>query len=85
MDIPAAGEILGAGLMLGVECVDDGGTRWPASTVDKLRLACRDNGMLTSLADGILPLLPPLTLSRDECVDLANRLARSLRAVLKDG
>jgi adenosylmethionine-8-amino-7-oxononanoate aminotransferase len=84
-DIPAAGEILGAGLMLGVECVDDSGERWPASQVDKLRLACRDNGMLTSYAYGVLPLLPPLILSRDECADLAGRLARSFRAVRKDG
>ena len=51
--------------------------------VDQLRATCLDNGLLTSTSDGIMPLMPPLTISRDECVELVDRLGRSLRDLHK--
>jgi adenosylmethionine-8-amino-7-oxononanoate aminotransferase len=77
--------VRGRGLMLGVEFVHDDGSAWDVYDIDDLRRTCRDHGLLTSVAHNLLPLLPPLTISRDECVELVDRLGRSLDELRKRG
>jgi adenosylmethionine-8-amino-7-oxononanoate aminotransferase len=81
-DTPCVGEILGQGLMLGVMFVNDA-TPWSVGEIDRLRVACRDHGLLTSYSDGILPLLPPLTITPTECADLVGRLRAALTDIQK--
>lgn len=78
--VPSVKAVVGEGLMLNIELVDDAGQPWSLAEVDRLRIGCRDRGLLTSYAHGTLPLLPPLTLGRDGCVELVERLAGALRA-----
>jgi adenosylmethionine-8-amino-7-oxononanoate aminotransferase len=78
-DVPAVSAVGGEAMMIGVELVDADGTPWSVPEVNRLRLACRDNGLLTSFSRGVLPLLPPLTISRPDCAELAGRLAKTLR------
>jgi adenosylmethionine-8-amino-7-oxononanoate aminotransferase len=82
-DTAAFAGVHGEGLMLAVDLVRDDGTPWTAGDTNRLRLACADNGLLTSYAPGILPLLPPLTLSAAECGELAAKLGTALRDVAK--
>ena len=77
-DHPSVRAVYGEGLMLGVELAGQDGTPWSVAEVNQLRLTCRDHGLLTSYSDGILPLLPPLTISGDECAELVDRLAAAL-------
>lgn len=80
--LPGYQGVRGTGLMLGVELGDDG-TPWSVLEVDRLRRICQEHGLLTSTSDGIMPLFPPLTLSRDECAELVDLLGRSLQALAK--
>ena len=68
---PHVGAVRGEGMLLGLELRHPDGTGWSVRDVYRLRLACRDSGLLTSYADGVMPLLPPLTISLDECAELA--------------
>jgi adenosylmethionine-8-amino-7-oxononanoate aminotransferase len=81
--MPGVRGVRGEGLMLGVELADEEGTPWSGADVDRLRATCLDNGLLTSTSQGIMPLMPPLTITRDECVELVERLGRSLRYLYK--
>jgi adenosylmethionine-8-amino-7-oxononanoate aminotransferase len=78
-DEPAVRGVGGEGMMLGVELAHADDTPWSVSEVNRLRLVCRDHGLLTSFSRGVLPLLPPLTISRSDCVELVSRLAKALR------
>jgi adenosylmethionine-8-amino-7-oxononanoate aminotransferase len=78
-DVPAVRGVGGEGMMLGVELAHADDTPWSVSEVNRLRLVCRDHGLLTSFSRGVLPLLPPLTISRADCVELVSRLAKALR------
>jgi adenosylmethionine-8-amino-7-oxononanoate aminotransferase len=78
---PAVGEVGGEGMMLGVALRHPDGTEWSVNEVNRLRLACREHGLLTSFSRGVLPLLPPLTISRPDCGVLADRLRDALRTV----
>ncbi|HEU5471031.1 MAG TPA: aminotransferase class III-fold pyridoxal phosphate-dependent enzyme [Actinophytocola sp.] len=75
---PAVRTVGGEGMMIGVELAHPDRTPWSVADVNRLRLACRDHGLLTSYAHGVLPLLPPLTISRADCEELARRLAKAL-------
>lgn len=79
-DEPAAGEVVGEGMMLGLGLAHPDGTPWSVREVNRFRLTCRDHGLLTSYAPGFLPLMPPLNLSRAECAELVDRLRAALRA-----
>ena len=79
--LPAVKGVRGEGMMLCVDLVDEQGEPWHVLKVDELRVHCRDNGLLTSLAHGSMPLMPPLTLSRDECAELVDVLSRSIKAL----
>jgi adenosylmethionine-8-amino-7-oxononanoate aminotransferase len=78
-DCPWVSEIGGEGMMIGVELVYPDRTPWSLSDANRLRLACRDHGLLTSFSRGVLPLMPPLTISPDDRAELAGRLAKALR------
>jgi adenosylmethionine-8-amino-7-oxononanoate aminotransferase len=80
-DRPEVAAIGGEGMMLGVGLHHPDGTGWSVREVNRLRFACRDQGLLTSFSDGVLPLLPPLVLSRSDAVLLADRLRAALTAV----
>jgi adenosylmethionine-8-amino-7-oxononanoate aminotransferase len=77
-DHPAVRMIGGAGMMIGIELVRPNGTPWSPSDVNQLRLACRDHGLLTSFSIGVLPLMPPLNITRTDCGELARRLDKAL-------
>ena len=77
-DEPAVSGVGGEAMMLGVELVDADGAPWSVAEVNRLRLACRDNGLLTSFSRGVLPLMPALTFSQRDCGELADRLAKTL-------
>jgi adenosylmethionine-8-amino-7-oxononanoate aminotransferase len=74
-------EVGGEGMMLGVALRHPDGAEWSVGEVNRLRLVCRDHGLLTSFSRGVLPLLPPLTISRSDCDLLADRLRDALCAV----
>lgn len=78
-DEPTVREVGGEGLMLGVGLAAEDGTPWSVSEVNRFRLACRDHGLLASFSRGVLPLMPPLTISRNDCVELVSRLGKTLR------
>lgn len=73
------GGVYGEGLMLGLDLVHGDGSPWSLRETNDLRVACAGNGLLTCFSDGVLPLLPPLTISREECAELVDLLGRSLR------
>jgi adenosylmethionine-8-amino-7-oxononanoate aminotransferase len=80
--LPGVASVYGEGLMLGLDLVHEDGSPWSLREVNRLRLACAEHGLLTCFSDGILPLLPPLTISRAECAELVDRLGQSLRDLL---
>jgi adenosylmethionine-8-amino-7-oxononanoate aminotransferase len=81
---PHVGGVRGEGLLLGLELRHPDGSGWSVRDVYRLRLACRDAGLLTSYADGVLPLLPPLTISADECAELVSILRRTVDRYVAD-
>ncbi|HEY0637865.1 MAG TPA: aminotransferase class III-fold pyridoxal phosphate-dependent enzyme [Pseudonocardiaceae bacterium] len=70
--------VRGEGLMLGVDLAYPDGTPWSVGDTNQLRLVCRDHGLLTSFTRGVLPLLPPLVITDDECAELVDRLGAAL-------
>jgi adenosylmethionine-8-amino-7-oxononanoate aminotransferase len=79
-DDPRLGAVRGVGMMLGVELSYPDGAQWTVREVNRLRLACRDHGLLTSYSAGVLPLMPPLSLEPDDCHELVDTLVKSLAA-----
>jgi adenosylmethionine-8-amino-7-oxononanoate aminotransferase len=80
--LPGVRNVYGEGLMLGLDLGHDDGSPWSLREVHDLRLACAEHGLLTCYSDGILPLLPPLTISSGECAELVDLLGQSLRDLL---
>jgi adenosylmethionine-8-amino-7-oxononanoate aminotransferase len=78
-DIPAVSAVGGEGMMIGIELAHPDRTPWSLTDVNRLRLACRDHGLLTSFSIGVLPLMPALTMSRADCGELVLRLGKALR------
>jgi adenosylmethionine-8-amino-7-oxononanoate aminotransferase len=72
------GAVRGEGMMLGVELSYEDGTPWTVRDVNRLRLTCRDHGLMTSYSIGVLPLLPPLTITGDDCRELVIRLVKAV-------
>ncbi|GIJ79289.1 Adenosylmethionine-8-amino-7-oxononanoate aminotransferase [Micromonospora phaseoli] len=77
---PRIGTVRGAGMMLGVELRDSDGELWSLRDVSALRGVCREHGLLTSYSIGVLPLLPHLTISTDDCRELVERFAKAVAA-----
>lgn len=78
-DVPQAHSVDGEGLLLGLNLVHGDGTPWDVGAINRLRLTCRDHGLLTSYSDGALPVIPPLTLTAAESEELVERLGSALR------
>jgi len=78
-DHPAVRTVSGEGMMIGVELGYPDRTPWSVSDVNRFRLACRDHGLLTSFSSGVLPLMPPLNITRPDCEELVTRLSKALR------
>lgn len=79
---PIVGDVRGGlGLLAAIEVVKDKATRerFPKSaSIDKMAVsAMRENGML-GRAGHVIPLAPPLCISRDEIDDIVERLGRVL-------
>ena len=91
---PAAGDVRGLGLMIGVELVRDPGTKEPFPRADRVAervlAAARESGLLlysgTGHADGtdgdLVMLGPPFVLSDDEADILVDRTAAAIRSVV---
>ncbi|QOC93340.1 aminotransferase class III-fold pyridoxal phosphate-dependent enzyme [Micromonospora craniellae] len=77
---PRIGAVRGVGMMLGVELRDADGELWSLRDVHDLRGVCREHGLLTSYASGVMPLLPHLTVSTDDCRELVERFAKAVAA-----
>lgn len=78
-DVPQVSSVEGEGLLLGLNLVYEDGTPWGVGDINRLRLTCRDHGLLTSYSLGALPLIPPLTITPAECDELVDRLNSALR------
>jgi adenosylmethionine-8-amino-7-oxononanoate aminotransferase len=78
-DIPSVCAVGGAGMMIGIELAYADGSPWTVTDVNRLRLTCRDHGLLTSFSIGVLPLMPTLNISRADCGELVRRLGKALR------
>jgi taurine-pyruvate aminotransferase len=87
---PLVGEVRGAGLLLGVELVEDRGSRRPQPDAFLRRLAhaLLDRGVIVGKAsdvavggNNILMLAPPLVLSDDEADVLVARLTSTLAEI----
>jgi acetylornithine/N-succinyldiaminopimelate aminotransferase len=67
--------VRGEGLMIGIKCKTEN---------TKLHLAMRAENMLAVLAgDNVVRLLPPLILTREECRDALDRIARACENLSK--
>jgi 4-aminobutyrate aminotransferase-like enzyme len=83
---PAAGNVRGAGLMLGLEITTDSGAPDTALAVGAIQRALADGLIL--LADGpesnVLSLTPPFAITDEEIAFLAGRLQKCLRMDVVD-
>jgi adenosylmethionine-8-amino-7-oxononanoate aminotransferase len=91
---PAAGEVRGLGLMIGIELVRDPDTKEPfpraERVTERVLSAAREAGLLlyssTGHADGtngdLLMLGPPFVMSDDEAGTLVGRTAAAIRSVV---
>ncbi|GIJ27306.1 aspartate aminotransferase family protein [Micromonospora qiuiae] len=77
---PRIGAVRGEGMMLGVELRDANGALWSLRDVSELRRVCREHGLLTSYSVGVMPLLPHLTISTDDCRELVERFVKAVGA-----
>jgi 4-aminobutyrate aminotransferase-like enzyme len=79
---PAIGEVRGRGLLVGVDLVEDRGSREPASELAaQVQNALRERGVLvgtTGPRDNVLKLRPPLVFSREHARIVADALDQVL-------
>jgi adenosylmethionine-8-amino-7-oxononanoate aminotransferase len=93
-DHPSVGDIRGRGLLVGIELVRDQATKLPFSrrltVAERVSDAAQEEGLLVytgiGMADGAdgdaILLGPPLTVSEDEVVEIAERVRRAVEQVL---
>jgi len=83
-DLPAVGEVRGAGLIGALELVEDRATRAPANDLAKRAAQrCQDNGLIVrNVAGCALAVCPPLVITREQVDELVEKLERSLREVV---
>ncbi|NJO34628.1 MAG: aminotransferase class III-fold pyridoxal phosphate-dependent enzyme, partial [Rhodospirillales bacterium] len=91
---PIVGDVRGAGLMLGIELVEDKATRRPFSPQRKVGLAfdriAYENGLVARCMGDVLGFSPPLTIDTKDVDEIARRCEASLRQLersleIKDG
>ncbi|WBB56666.1 aminotransferase class III-fold pyridoxal phosphate-dependent enzyme [Verrucosispora sp. WMMD573] len=78
---PRIGAVRGTGMMLGVELHDADGQLWSLRDVSALRGMCREYGLLTSYSIGVMPLLPHLTVTANDCRELVERFVKAVAAL----
>ena len=84
---PNVGEVRGLGLMIGIELVEDQGTREKAPGLrDKLvEMAFRRGLLVLGAGDCTIRLCPPLVISRDQCDFAVETLEECLRTLTSAG
>ena len=80
-DIPLIWDVLGLGLMIGAELRDAEGQPLPAETMQELKLAARDAGVLLSISNTTVILTPPLVISSEESEQLISVLEACIRPI----
>lgn len=93
-DHPSVGDIRGKGLLVGIELVRDRATRAPfsrrLSVAERVSDAAQAEGLLVytgiGMADGVdgdaILLGPPLTVSEDDVIEIAEKVRRAFEQVL---
>ncbi len=83
-ELPAVGEVRGAGLIGALELVEDRATRAPANDLAKRAAQrCQDNGLIVrNVAGCALAVCPPLIITLEQVDELVEKLERSLREVM---
>ena len=80
-DLSLIWDVRGRGLLIGVELRDAEQQPLPAQTMQDLKLAFRDAGVLLSISNTTLVLTPPLVVSSEECEQLVSVLETCVAAV----
>jgi adenosylmethionine-8-amino-7-oxononanoate aminotransferase len=80
--VPGIAGVHGPGLMLAVRVVDQHGQPLPASTMDTVKTACRDAGLLVSISGSMVILTPPLVITSEEADLLVERLGTGVGSAL---
>jgi adenosylmethionine-8-amino-7-oxononanoate aminotransferase len=87
-DIPLVGEVRGAGLMAGIECVADARAENPLDldlTVGKrIDFHCQENGLLVRPLINMCVMSPPLTISRSQIDSMTEALRKGIEATARD-
>jgi adenosylmethionine-8-amino-7-oxononanoate aminotransferase len=80
-DVPLIWDVRGPGLMIGVELRDAERRPLPAQTMQELKLAARDAGVLLSISNTTVIFTPPLVISSEECDQLVSVLEACIRPI----
>jgi 4-aminobutyrate aminotransferase-like enzyme len=82
---PLIGEVRGAGLMIGIELVEDRATKTPADArAGKLQAECLQRGLLVGVGgvySNVLRLQPPLVITRSQMQAALGKLEEAFEAV----
>ncbi|SEM74124.1 Adenosylmethionine-8-amino-7-oxononanoate aminotransferase [Mesobacillus persicus] len=89
-DLPYVGDIRGKGLLIGIELVEDKGTKKPENfdIVNKVISACKERGLIIGKNgdtvagyNNILQLAPPLSITEDDFTFIVKTLKESFRSI----
>ncbi|WP_434734275.1 aminotransferase (plasmid) [Rhizobium sp. YTUHZ044] len=87
-ELPLVGEVRGAGLMAGIECVADAKAENPLDldlTVGKrIDFHCQENGLLVRPLINMCVMSPPLTISRSQVDMMTDALRKGIEATAQD-
>jgi adenosylmethionine-8-amino-7-oxononanoate aminotransferase len=62
---------------------DENGKPWRGEEVARLHAACENAGLITSMGDSCLWLMPPLIITEAECDEIAERLSDGLDVAIQ--
>jgi adenosylmethionine-8-amino-7-oxononanoate aminotransferase len=80
-DLPLIWDVRGRGLMVALELRDPDEQPLPAQTMQDLKLAFRDAGLLLSISNTSVIFTPPLVISSEECEQLVSALETCVRPI----
>ncbi len=87
-ELPLVGEVRGAGLMAGIECVADAKADNPLDldlTVGKrIDFHCQENGLLVRPLINMCVMSPPLTITRSQIDMMTDALRKGIEATARD-
>lgn len=75
----------GAGLMIHFPLTDENEAGWTGERVRKLRIECETHGLLVSGGESCLWVVPPLSIGREDCSAIVDRLSDALGSVQAPG